>query len=259
MMVDCAASETAVRTVVIVRLWRVALPQVARIHRIAVPTAVGHRYVDLTHVDSARGQRLPRRVNHQYQCFLIRQGRHQVAIDHSECGLQLRPLTGLGRPGLREMLPVMTRTDAEMRGVVHRGIVSVTPSFTGDGVASKQIVSGVREPLARAATAAAPLMRCSDPAVVAATEQLLNALADAENTARLETALEASGRPSTRPPHHGCPGGRGGAPSRRDDDRPLPAHDAEAAGPQVSAGPQCGQRRVSHHRISSVTAPLPSL
>ncbi|WP_157840640.1 hypothetical protein [Streptomyces leeuwenhoekii] len=32
-------------------------------------------------------------------------------------------------------------------------------------VASKQIVAAVREPLTRAATAAAPLMRCSDPAV----------------------------------------------------------------------------------------------
>ncbi|MFF7845275.1 hypothetical protein ACFZC6_42030 [Streptomyces ossamyceticus] len=48
--------------------------------------------------------------------------------------------------------------------------------------------------LARAATAAAPLMRCSDPAVVTATEQLLNAMSDVENTARLEAALEAFGR-----------------------------------------------------------------
>ncbi|MEW1681740.1 hypothetical protein [Streptomyces sp. NPDC093594] len=48
-------------------------------------------------------------------------------------------------------------------------------------VASKQTVAAVREPLARAATAAAPLMRYSDPAVAAATEQLLNALADVES------------------------------------------------------------------------------
>jgi hypothetical protein len=61
-------------------------------------------------------------------------------------------------------------------------------------VASKQIVAAVREPLTRAATAAAPLMRCSDPAVVTATEQLLNALSDMEDTARLEAALEAFGR-----------------------------------------------------------------
>jgi hypothetical protein len=60
-------------------------------------------------------------------------------------------------------------------------------------VASKQTAAAVREPLTRAATAA-PLMRCSDPAVVTATEQLLNALSDVENTARLETALEAFGR-----------------------------------------------------------------
>ncbi|MFJ6691577.1 hypothetical protein [Streptomyces sp. NPDC091294] len=56
-------------------------------------------------------------------------------------------------------------------------------------VASKQTVAAVREPLTRAATAAAPLMRCSDPAVVTATEQLLNALSDVEDTARLEAAL----------------------------------------------------------------------
>lgn len=61
-------------------------------------------------------------------------------------------------------------------------------------VASKQTVAAVREPLTRAATAAAPLMRCSDPAVVTATEQLLNALSDVEDTARLEAALEAFGR-----------------------------------------------------------------
>lgn len=61
-------------------------------------------------------------------------------------------------------------------------------------VASKQIVSGVREPLTRAATAAAPLMGCSDPAVVTTTEQLLNALWDVEDTARLEAALATFGR-----------------------------------------------------------------
>jgi cysteine sulfinate desulfinase/cysteine desulfurase-like protein len=63
--------------------------------------------------------------------------------------------------------------------------------------ASKQTVAAVREPLTRAATAAAPLMRCSDPAVVTATEQLLNALSDVEDTARLEAALEAFGRAVT--------------------------------------------------------------
>ncbi|MEV5523693.1 hypothetical protein AB0N43_24930 [Streptomyces pseudogriseolus] len=61
-------------------------------------------------------------------------------------------------------------------------------------VASKQTVAAVREPLTRAATAAAPLMRSSDPAVVTATEQLLNALSDVEDTERLEAALEALGR-----------------------------------------------------------------
>ncbi|MFF4138127.1 hypothetical protein ACFY1B_43140 [Streptomyces mirabilis] len=61
-------------------------------------------------------------------------------------------------------------------------------------VASKQTLAALREPLARAATAAAPLMRSSDPAVAAATEQLLNALTDVEDTARLEAALGAFGR-----------------------------------------------------------------
>ncbi|MCX5328227.1 hypothetical protein [Streptomyces sp. NBC_00140] len=54
--------------------------------------------------------------------------------------------------------------------------------------------AAVREPLTRAATAAAPLMRCSDAAVAAATEQLLNALGDVENTARLQPAMEAFGQ-----------------------------------------------------------------
>ncbi|NEA46825.1 hypothetical protein [Streptomyces sp. SID10815] len=60
--------------------------------------------------------------------------------------------------------------------------------------ASKQTVAAVREPLTRAATAAAPLVRCSDPAVVTTTEQLLNAFSDVEDTVRLEAALEAFGR-----------------------------------------------------------------
>ncbi|MDP9612789.1 MULTISPECIES: hypothetical protein [Streptomyces] len=51
-----------------------------------------------------------------------------------------------------------------------------------------------REPLARAATAAAPLMRYPDPAVAAATEQLLNACGDVENTVRLQAALEVFGQ-----------------------------------------------------------------
>ncbi|MEU3830549.1 hypothetical protein AB0F36_35425 [Streptomyces sp. NPDC029080] len=61
----------------------------------------------------------------------------------------------------------------------------------------------MRDPLTRGATAAAPLMRCSDPAVVTATEQQLNALSDGEGTARLEAALEAFGRAvsaATAPP-----------------------------------------------------------
>jgi hypothetical protein len=37
-------------------------------------------------------------------------------------------------------------------------------------------------------------MRCSDPAVVTVTEQLLNALSNVEDTARLDSALEGFGR-----------------------------------------------------------------
>ncbi|CAM5263531.1 hypothetical protein ADL28_15515 [Streptomyces violaceusniger] len=70
-------------------------------------------------------------------------------------------------------------------------------------MASKQTVAAVREPLTRAATAAAPLVRCSDPAVVTATEQLLNALSDVEDTVRMEAALATFGRAvnaATAPP-----------------------------------------------------------
>ncbi|MBD0844742.1 hypothetical protein [Streptomyces sp. TRM68416] len=45
-----------------------------------------------------------------------------------------------------------------------------------------------------AAAAAAPLMRSTDAAVAATTEQLLNACGDVENTERLEAALEAFGQ-----------------------------------------------------------------
>ncbi|MGW2331699.1 hypothetical protein ACWC5C_38945 [Streptomyces sp. NPDC001700] len=61
-------------------------------------------------------------------------------------------------------------------------------------IVTKQTAAAVREPLTRVATAAAPLMRCSEPAVVTATEQLLRATGDVENAARLEAALEAFGQ-----------------------------------------------------------------
>ncbi|MET9483659.1 hypothetical protein [Streptomyces sp. NPDC006638] len=61
-------------------------------------------------------------------------------------------------------------------------------------MAAKQTAAGVREPFARIATAAGPLLRCSDPAVVTATEKLMNTLADVEDTARLEVALGEFGR-----------------------------------------------------------------
>ncbi|AJE87491.1 hypothetical protein SLNWT_7115 [Streptomyces albus] len=84
-------------------------------------------------------------------------------------------------------------TDAQS-GLV--GFGRAAELLSRERVASKQTVAAVREPLTRAATAAAPLMRSSDPAVVSATEQLLNALSDVENTAGLEAALEAFGGPS---------------------------------------------------------------
>ncbi|MER5747091.1 hypothetical protein ABT097_27955 [Streptomyces sp. NPDC002225] len=82
-------------------------------------------------------------------------------------------------------------TDAQS-GLV--GFGRAAELLSRERVATKQTVAALREPLTRAATAAAPLMRSSDPAVVTATEQLLNALSDVKNTARLEAALEAFGR-----------------------------------------------------------------
>lgn len=60
--------------------------------------------------------------------------------------------------------------------------------------ASKQTAAAVQQPLVRVAAAAAPLMRCPDPAVAASTEQLLSAAGDMENSARLAAALEAFGQ-----------------------------------------------------------------
>ncbi|WP_406490730.1 hypothetical protein OHB06_01380 [Streptomyces sp. NBC_01604] len=80
-------------------------------------------------------------------------------------------------------------TDAQCAQV---GFGRAAELLSRERLASKQNAAAVREPLTRAA--AAPLMRCSDPAVAAATEQLLNALGDVENTARLEPAMEAFGR-----------------------------------------------------------------
>ncbi|MFD5341548.1 hypothetical protein [Streptomyces hawaiiensis] len=74
------------------------------------------------------------------------------------------------------------------------GLGQAAELLSWDRRATKQTVAAVREPLARAAAAAAPLMRHPDPAVAAATEQLLTACGDVENTARLETAMEAFGQ-----------------------------------------------------------------
>ncbi|MGY0071771.1 hypothetical protein ACWZEH_34500 (plasmid) [Streptomyces sp. QTS137] len=74
------------------------------------------------------------------------------------------------------------------------GLGQAAELLSWDRRATKQTVAAVREPLARAAAAAAPLMRYPDPAVAATTEQLLGACGDVENTAQLEAALEAFGQ-----------------------------------------------------------------
>jgi hypothetical protein len=83
-------------------------------------------------------------------------------------------------------------TDAQS---VQVGFGRAAELLSRERVASKQSAAAMREPLTRTATAAAPLMRCSDPAVVTATKQLLNALSEVENTARLVASPEAFGRP----------------------------------------------------------------
>ncbi|MGW9400635.1 hypothetical protein [Streptomyces sp. NPDC055642] len=74
------------------------------------------------------------------------------------------------------------------------GMGQAAELLSWDRRATKQTVAAVRVPLARAAAAAAPLMRYPDEAVAAATEQLLNACGDVENTVRLQAALEAFGQ-----------------------------------------------------------------
>ncbi|MEU6557317.1 hypothetical protein ABZ915_44935 [Streptomyces sp. NPDC046915] len=74
------------------------------------------------------------------------------------------------------------------------GMGQAAELLSRDRRASKQNAAAVREPLTRVAAAAAPLMRSPAPAVASATEQLLNACGDVENTERLEAALEAFGR-----------------------------------------------------------------
>ncbi|MFJ3673827.1 hypothetical protein ACIPSE_46035 [Streptomyces sp. NPDC090106] len=74
------------------------------------------------------------------------------------------------------------------------GMGQAAELLSWDRRASKQNAAAVREPLSRAASAAAPLMRSTDAAVAATTEQLLSACGDVENAERLEAALEAFGQ-----------------------------------------------------------------
>ncbi|MFI1004916.1 hypothetical protein ACIP10_36045 [Streptomyces galbus] len=82
-------------------------------------------------------------------------------------------------------------TDAQSGQV---GLGRAAELLSRDRVASKQNAAALREPLSRAVTAAAPLMHCSDEAVVTTAERLLSALSDVEDTARLEAAMTAFGR-----------------------------------------------------------------
>ena len=72
------------------------------------------------------------------------------------------------------------------------GMGQAAELLSRDRRASKQNAAAAREPLARVATAAAPLVRSTD--VAAATEQLLGACTNVENAERLEVALEAFGQ-----------------------------------------------------------------
>ncbi|MEV7373002.1 hypothetical protein AB0O51_19285 [Streptomyces sp. NPDC090301] len=71
------------------------------------------------------------------------------------------------------------------------------------GLVGRQAAAALREPFIRIATAAAPLLRCSDPAVITATEALVAATRTTEGRARLEEKLAAFGRAAraaTTPP-----------------------------------------------------------
>ncbi|MFH8379293.1 hypothetical protein ACH4A7_38040 [Streptomyces cyaneofuscatus] len=70
-------------------------------------------------------------------------------------------------------------------------------------IVGKQALTALREPFNRIAAAAAPLLRCSAPALVTATEELLSAAESVTDTVRLEEKLAAFGRASleaTTPP-----------------------------------------------------------
>ncbi|MFD7409733.1 hypothetical protein ACFV7R_45730 [Streptomyces sp. NPDC059866] len=72
------------------------------------------------------------------------------------------------------------------------GLGNAAETLAGDRRASKEHIATVREPLLRLATAAAPLLRHQDENVAAATNALTAAaLAEAEDTTRVETALAA--------------------------------------------------------------------
>lgn len=125
-------------------------------------------------------------------------------------------------------------TDAQS-GLV--GFGRAAELLSRERVASKQIVAAVREPLTRAGTAAAPLMRYSDPAVVTATSSC-SVLWPPWRTPRVwRPPWGRSAGPSTRSPHCGCPGGHVGEPSRRDEGHPQ-CGPAAGCGPAVRSAPR---------------------
>ncbi|MDV9187674.1 hypothetical protein R6L23_05485 [Streptomyces sp. SR27] len=68
---------------------------------------------------------------------------------------------------------------------------------------SKQAAAALRKPFTRMAAASAPLLRCPDPAVVTATEELMSAAGNLEDTSLLEEKIAAFGRAvqaATAPP-----------------------------------------------------------
>ncbi|MFF0170223.1 hypothetical protein [Streptomyces prasinus] len=60
--------------------------------------------------------------------------------------------------------------------------------------ANKTVLAALREPMMRVHAAAAPFLRHPDARVVETTNELLGAVGDIKNTARLEAALEAFGQ-----------------------------------------------------------------
>lgn len=109
-------------------------------------------------------------------------------------------LVGLACVGGAARARIAGGTDAQS-GLV--GLGRGAELLAQERIVSKQAAAALREPFTRIAAAAAPLLRCPDPALVTATEELMNAAGNLEDTARLEEKLAAFGRAAqaaTAPP-----------------------------------------------------------